>query len=162
AKNRGSERGHRDRYGLPHPPIALFRPSLAWRGLQFSQPTFADFIVAPQSGLIVAVMENPYDLPWVLIGIATGIFSGSLHTAGRFRLLIQMLVLALGTLLCWRLTSLSVAWSYEHPFNPNDGAARAVAHLFGWIVGLVFLILPSFFLTLLVRTSYVRRKRRGR
>ncbi|MBO9806384.1 hypothetical protein, partial [Xanthomonas phaseoli] len=23
-----SERGHRDRYGLPHPPIALFRPSL--------------------------------------------------------------------------------------------------------------------------------------
>ncbi|MBO9855038.1 hypothetical protein, partial [Xanthomonas phaseoli] len=28
AKNRGSERGHRDRYGLPHPPIALFRPSL--------------------------------------------------------------------------------------------------------------------------------------
>ncbi|WP_244805145.1 hypothetical protein, partial [Xanthomonas phaseoli] len=29
AKNRGSERGHRDRYGLPHPPIALFRPSLA-------------------------------------------------------------------------------------------------------------------------------------
>ncbi|WP_244802615.1 hypothetical protein, partial [Xanthomonas phaseoli] len=34
---RGSERGHRDRYGLPHPPIALFRPSLKEEGKQLRQ-----------------------------------------------------------------------------------------------------------------------------
>ncbi|MEA9566745.1 MULTISPECIES: hypothetical protein [Xanthomonas] len=106
-------------------------------------------------------MENPYDLPWLIVGIATGIFSGSLRSVARFRLLSQVLVLCLGTLLCWRLTTLSVAWAYEHPFNPNDGAARSIAYLFGWIFGLVFLILPSFVITLLASTFYMRRKRRA-
>ncbi|MCS3810276.1 hypothetical protein [Xanthomonas sp. 4461] len=104
-------------------------------------------------------MDNPYDLPWLIVGIATGVFSGLLRSVARLRLLIQALVLALGTLLCWRLTMLSVAWAYEHPFNPSDGAAKAVAYLFGWIFGLVFLILPSFVITLSARTFYMRRKR---
>jgi len=106
-------------------------------------------------------MDNPYDLPWLIVGITTGIFSGLLRSAARFSLLIQVLVLAFGTLLCWRLTTLSVAWAYQHPFNPNDGAARSVAYLFGWIFGLVCLILPSFAITLLARTLYMRRNRRA-
>ena len=103
-------------------------------------------------------METPYDLPWLIVGIFTGLLSGSLSPGTRLRLAIQIFVIAIGTYVCWRLSIQSVQWAYDHPFNPNDGAAKTFVYLFGWLIALVLVILPSFGLTTLIRYLYKRQK----
>jgi hypothetical protein len=109
----------------------------------------------------VAPMENPYDLPWMFVGIASGVWAGSLRRSFLLRPLAQLLIVALGAFLCWRIALLSVDWAYRHPFNPNDGGAKTFVYLFGWVFGIVILILPSFACTTLARIAFNRRNGRG-
>ena len=107
-------------------------------------------------------MDNPYDLPWVLIGIASGVLAGILPSRPRWIAALRLFVVVLGTYFCWRLLLSSVEWAYNHPFNPNDGAAKTFAYLFGWLVALLLLIGPTFVCTLLAKIIYGRiKKRRG-
>jgi len=106
-------------------------------------------------------MENPYDLPWLFVGIASGVWAGSLRPNFPFRPLAQLLIVAVGTFLCWRIALWSVDWAYRHPFNPNDGGAKTFVYLFGWVFGIVILILPSFACTALARIALNRRKERS-
>jgi hypothetical protein len=101
-------------------------------------------------------MENPYDLPWLLAGIGSGVLAGSLNRAFPLRPAAQLLIVAIGALLCWRIALQSVDWAYSHPFNPNDGGAKSFVYLFGWIVGIIVLILPSFAWVSLVRIVLTR------
>lgn len=105
-------------------------------------------------------MENPYDLAWLLAGIGSGVLAGSLKQGLSFRPLAQLLIVALGAFLCWRIALQSVDWAYSHPFNPNDGGAKAFVYLFGWVVGIVVLIVPSFAFTSLVRVVITRLRAR--
>jgi len=45
----------------------------------------------------------------------------------------------------WYILPKYVDWAYTHPLNPNDGGPRSFSALFGWLVGLVTLILPIHF-----------------
>jgi hypothetical protein len=105
-------------------------------------------------------MDNPYDLPWIIVGIASGVLAALLPARKRKRLA-RAAVFALGTFLCWRITLSWVEWAFAHPFNPDDGAAKTFVYLFGWLPGLVILILPSFALVLLVRFVHERQRRRS-
>lgn len=107
-------------------------------------------------------MENPYDLPWLLVGIGSGVLAGSLKPAFPLRPAAQLLIVAVGTFLCWLIALESVDWAYSHPFNPNDGGAKSFVYLFGWIFGFIVLILPSFACTSLVRVVLGRSRARAR
>ncbi len=44
-----------------------------------------------------------------------------------------------------------VDWAYTHSFNASDGAARSFALLFGWLIGLVIIVIPVYWLTKLLK-----------
>jgi len=57
----------------------------------------------------------------------------------------RLIFILIATGIYWYILPKYVDWAYTHPFNPNDGGPRAFSALFGWLVGLVTLILPIHF-----------------
>ena len=85
---------------------------------------------------------NPYTLPLYLIP-ALMTFIGALAE----KRITQVICIVMATCVFWLLLQGSVDWAYTHPFNPDDGAARSFAILFGWFYGLLIVILPTYFIT---------------
>lgn len=44
-----------------------------------------------------------------------------------------------------------VDWAYTQTFNASDGAARSFASLFGWLIGLVVIVIPVYWVTKLIK-----------
>ncbi|MBO9854052.1 hypothetical protein J7401_15340, partial [Xanthomonas phaseoli pv. dieffenbachiae] len=57
---------HRDRYGLPHPPIALFRPSLVLSADAHAAKMQAMSAFKTQTGHVTPALRNPILPDWAL------------------------------------------------------------------------------------------------
>jgi len=90
---------------------------------------------------------NPYS-PW-LYGVPAAI---AILAAIPRRRAIRYGALALATLIYWIVLQQYVTWAFDHPFNPADGGPKVFAALFGWAAGLLTLILPVYWIAMLVRT----------
>ena len=82
-------------------------------------------------------IRNPHSV--YLYGI-----SGALAIiAGLINKRIQRLILIfISMCVYWFFLQKYVDWSCSHPFNPSDGAAKVFALGFGWLIGLLFFIIP--------------------
>jgi hypothetical protein len=105
-------------------------------------------------------MDNPFALPLLLVGLASGIAAGLIPSRTRLRRVIRMSIVAAGAGVSWLLQIQSVQWSYSHPFNSNDGAALTMVALLGWLVALIWPILPALLFTLAVRLLYLATRRK--
>lgn len=82
---------------------------------------------------------NPYSIPQFLL---TALLA--LAASFQSRRLWKWLLLLSAVLTFWAFLQPAVHWAFSHPFNPNDGAAKVSALLFGWAVGLVAVVLPVY------------------
>lgn len=73
------------------------------------------------------------------------------------RRILRILFIIIAAGIYWAILPKYVSWAYTHPFNPNDGAALSFAALFGWLVGLIILILPLHFGTRLIIWGYTKK-----
>jgi len=81
---------------------------------------------------------NPYFYYLYLIPGSISLF-GAFLTNKKYRIF----SILISTIVFWYLLQKSVDWAYTHPeIDPNDGAARSFAALFGWLIGLLTIILP--------------------
>jgi hypothetical protein len=62
----------------------------------------------------------------------------------------------------WCILPRFVTWAYAHPFDPNDGGPKAFSAVFGWLIGLITLILPIYLSAISVRWVISRTKERRR
>jgi apolipoprotein N-acyltransferase len=85
---------------------------------------------------------DPYLIP--LIVVPTGITIVASLLKNR---LWKWVLLFLATLLFWVILQPSVQWAFTHPFNPNDGAPRTFALLFGWAYGLLLVVIPTYWIS---------------
>jgi hypothetical protein len=61
--------------------------------------------------------------------------------------IIRFISIIISTIVFWYLLQKSVDWAYTHPeIEPNDGGPRSFAALFGWLIGLITVILPIHFI----------------
>jgi len=67
------------------------------------------------------------------------------------RRIIRFSILAVAAIGYWIVIPMYVDWAYTHPFDPDDGGPRTFASLFGWLAGLVSLILPIYLAGRLIR-----------
>ena len=89
-------------------------------------------------------MENPYQPPLLVVGLLSGVVAGLIPERTYTTWLNRIYILGLGASVSWFLQISSVDWAYSHPFNPNDGAAKAMVSLLGWLFALIWPILPAF------------------
>lgn len=84
-------------------------------------------------------LDNPYTarllVPTVLLSVVAAFVD---------RAMVRIALLALATLTYWAALQSYVEWSFNHPFNPDDGGPKAFAFLFGWMAGLLLLVLPTY------------------
>ena len=107
-------------------------------------------------------MDNPFETPILVIGLISGIAAGLIPGRSRVRWINRIYILAVGACVSWFLHMRSVEWAYSHPFNPNDGGPLVMVALLGWLVALVWPILPALFAVLLVRFVIGRLRRPAR
>ena len=67
--------------------------------------------------------------------------------------------LALATIVYGYLLCCFVDWAFTHPFNPADSGPRAFAAGFGWIPGLLFVVLPFYWLARGLRFTLKKSRR---
>lgn len=96
---------------------------------------------------------NPYTIPLIVVPAAITIYASSV---GRRWVRISLLLVA--TVVFWIVLQPHVHWTFSHPFNPNDGGPKAVALLFGWVYGLVFVITPVYLVTRIIHRIRQRRR----
>ena len=89
-------------------------------------------------------MVNPYWLPTYVPAAVLALVAGVLPMRPRYYMLLQFVLLVAAAIIFHVFVVRSVVWAYQHPFNPSDGAPRVFASLFGWLVGLVWPILPTY------------------
>lgn len=96
---------------------------------------------------------NPYKPFLYIVPIIFSILAGLSKTKK-----IQLCFVGIATLFYWGILQFYVEYSYNHPFNPNDGGPKTFALLFGWLLGLCLLILPIYYCTLGVKRLIQNRK----
>jgi hypothetical protein len=90
-------------------------------------------------------MENPFF--WQTYGIsALMAFIAGIIPSSRRSKIFRVILLCIAVLIFSYFIRQYVDWAYDHPVNPSDGAAKTLSVLFGWLIGLVWPIVPSFFL----------------
>jgi len=99
-------------------------------------------------------MENPYQIALYCIPGFLAFIAGMLPSMQHRWRVVQAMILGVASATYWYLLQLHVSWAYDHPANPNDGAPKTFALLFGWLFGLVFPIVPVWFIT-----RWIRRRR---
>jgi len=83
---------------------------------------------------------NPYSI--FLFGLPAILVIAALFRQKQWQI---WLLLIAAILVYWYVLPKYTLWSYQNPFNPNDGAALTFAALFGWLYGLIYtLILYAF------------------
>ena len=100
---------------------------------------------------------NPYTIPLVVVPVAITIYASSVR-----RRWVRIGLLVFATAVFWLVLQPHVHWTFSHPFNPNDGGPKAVALLFGWVYGLVFLIAPVYLVSRAIHRARQRRKEKLR
>lgn len=85
---------------------------------------------------------NPF-APW-MIGLPALLSVAASMTAKRP---IKWALLILATFVYWFILQKYVDWAFNHPFNPNDGGPRATAYLVGWLVGLMTVVIPAYWIS---------------
>ncbi len=60
------------------------------------------------------------------------------------RRMARLVLLSVAAGIYWLILPRFVDWAYTHPFNASDGGPRAFVAMFGWLIGLVTLILPIY------------------
>jgi hypothetical protein len=104
-------------------------------------------------------MDNPYDTPILIIGLLSGVAAGLIPGRSAIRWINRLYIIALGASVSWYLRMHATDWAYSHPFNPNDGAALTMVALLGWLMALIWPILPTLFGVLAIRFLYGRIRR---
>jgi hypothetical protein len=87
-------------------------------------------------------MENPYQTMLYWIPGAIAFVAGILPAQSRSWKVVQSALLCIAAAVFWGILQHSVSWAYDRSFNPNDGAPKTFALLFGWLFGLIFPIAP--------------------
>lgn len=82
---------------------------------------------------------NPYTIPLMVVPAAITIYAAFVP-----RRWVRISLLLAATVVFWFVLPLHVHWTYSHPFDPNDGGPKAFALVFGWVVGLVFVVIPVY------------------
>lgn len=84
---------------------------------------------------------------------------GVLAIASAFpqKRLVRFLLLVSAAGIYWLVLPNYVDWGYTHPFEPNDGAARSFALLFGGLIGLIVFVLPLHLGSMLLIWLYKKR-----
>jgi hypothetical protein len=100
---------------------------------------------------------NPYTIVMVGIPIILSIIA-SLSK----RRLIKWILLIFATAIYWILLVQYVDWSYTHPFNPDDGGPRSMAATFGWLIGIVIVIIPTYFITKVIKWFWYKKPWRSK
>ena len=85
---------------------------------------------------------NPYVLPNIAMPVLLTVAASLLNNK-----LWKWALLLLAVLAFWGLLQPSVHWAYSHPFNPDDGAPKVFALLFGWAYGLILVVIPTYWIS---------------
>jgi len=82
---------------------------------------------------------NPYLIP--LYGVPALITIAASLSKNKF---LRWGLLALAIIIFWGILQFCVIWAYTHPFNSDDGGPRTFALFFGWVFGLIAVIIPTY------------------
>ncbi len=97
---------------------------------------------------------NPYLI--TMIGIPA-LLSGSASFIKKP--IIKWILLVIATVVFWAILQKYVDWAYTHPFNPNDGGPRTFAYLFGWVYGLIIVIIPTYWISKVIQWLVKKRNK---
>ena len=87
-------------------------------------------------------MMNPYTVTMVGIPVLLSVIASLAKKP-----VIKWTLLILATAIYWVILQKYVNWAFTHPFNPNDGGPRTFAYLFGWLYGLIIVIIPTYWIS---------------
>lgn len=106
--------------------------------------------------------ENPWNTLLYWLPGTLAFAAGLLPLRPRPLPFLHAALLLTSTVVYWCVLQHSVAWAYDHPVNPSDGAPKIFALFFGWLTGLIFPILPAWiaarFLIRVIHPSVDRRQ----
>ena len=85
---------------------------------------------------------NPYQIPLILLPAGITVVCSFLKQRA-----LKWSLLLLATLTYWAILQLYVQWAYSHPFNPSDGGVRTGAFVFGWAIGLILVVIPTYWIS---------------
>jgi hypothetical protein len=94
-------------------------------------------------------LGNPYSLYLYGISGILAIIAGLINKTK-----LRLILIFISMCSYWFFLQKYVAWSYSHPFNPSDGAAMVFASVFGWLIGLLFYIIPIWGITNLTNQAF--------
>jgi hypothetical protein len=98
---------------------------------------------------------NPFAIYMIGIPIVLSAIASILK-----RRIAKWILLVMATSTYWVLLVQYVDWSYTHPFNPNDGGPRAFSAVFGWLIGVVTVILPTYLISKFLQCFWHKKHRR--
>jgi len=94
--------------------------------------------------------DNPFSFYTLFAPILLAVVAGI-----NRRTVPRILFVLIAVSVHWWFLQKSVDWAFTHPFNPSDGGPRAFASVFGWLTGLIFIILPVFGITAFLKNLRV-------
>jgi len=100
---------------------------------------------------------NPYSIPLIIVPLGITV-AASLTRKKLWKWSLLLFAVAV----FWGILQPSVDWAFSHPFNPNDGAPKTFAFLFGWVYGLVLVIIPTYWISRGIQCIFRKKNRKNR